>query len=61
MSEISKIAAFLGKDCTQDFVEEVADKCSFRKLKEADKGQKNGLNKDMNFMYRKGEESIVSG
>ena len=50
-SEIKKIARFLGKECSDSFAEEVAEKCNIenvRKAEEEIRKNKHG------FMYRKG-------
>ena len=58
-TEIKKVANFLGKECSDELAAEIADKCSFKKLKQANKDVKTGKKpeglKDMDFMYRKGK------
>ncbi|KAK3101387.1 hypothetical protein FSP39_003174 [Pinctada imbricata] len=55
VAEIKKIAAFLKTECSDTFAEEIAERCNFKNLKEADKKKKNDYKADLNFLYRKGE------
>ncbi|KAK3103027.1 hypothetical protein FSP39_015864 [Pinctada imbricata] len=55
VTEIKKIASFLKVECSDDFATEIAEKCNFKNMKEADKKKEHMLSKDLNFLYRKGE------
>ncbi|KAJ8299466.1 hypothetical protein KUTeg_023526 [Tegillarca granosa] len=49
--EITKMAKFLNVSCTADFIAEIADKCSFKKMKEGDKeNRKDELQKMAKFI-----------
>ncbi|KAK3581501.1 hypothetical protein CHS0354_031837 [Potamilus streckersoni] len=58
VGEIKKLSNFLGYDYPNGFLEEVADKCSFRKLQKANTDLKQDPTKrksGTSVMYRKGQ------
>ena len=51
VSEIKKIASFLGKECSNTFAEEVAEKCNIENVRKAEEQIRNN---EHAFVYRKG-------
>ena len=51
VSEIKKIAHFLGKDCSDKFAEEVAEKCNIENVRKAEEQIRRN---EHGFIYRKG-------
>ena len=64
---VEKVAKFLNKDLSRSVIEEIADKCSFDKLKKADETKDKSVFPALsnvnvpkvtnNTMYRKGKNS----
>ncbi|OWF36360.1 sulfotransferase 1C4-like isoform X1 [Mizuhopecten yessoensis] len=51
--EVKMLASYLNVTCTDSFIDEIVDKCSFAKLKEGKAGSPKNMK--WNFLYRKGE------
>ena len=51
VSEIKKIANFLGKECSDKFAEEVAEKCNIENVRKAEEQIRRN---EHGFIYRKG-------